>query len=353
MDTETRFELIKSVGEEIVTEEELRTLLETKEHPVAYDGFEPSGLAHVPFGIYRATNLKALIKAGVHFKLYLADYFAFINNKLDGDMEKIHVCGEYFKEVWKAAGVPVKKVQILWASEVMNKLEYWDRVLRVAKNLTLNRSMRALTIAGRKETDKLHTAQLFYPAMQVADIFELEIDICQLGMDQRRANIIAREVAHVFAKKKPVIVSHHMLLGLQGLDKSGDLLESKMSKSKPKTCIFVHDSEKEIREKINSAYCFPRDVENNPLLDYAKHIIFKEFKEMEISRKEKFGGNLSFGNFEELEGAFAKGELHPMDLKNSVSNYLNELIEPIREHFEKDRKAKKLYAEVKEAKATR
>jgi tyrosyl-tRNA synthetase len=43
MDVETRFQLIKEVGEEIITEQELRTLLETKDHPVAYDGVEPSG----------------------------------------------------------------------------------------------------------------------------------------------------------------------------------------------------------------------------------------------------------------------------------------------------------------------
>ncbi|MDI6806311.1 MAG: hypothetical protein QMD14_00655 [Candidatus Aenigmarchaeota archaeon] len=43
MDVETRLQLIKNIGEEIITEDELRRLLETKEHPVAYDGFEPSG----------------------------------------------------------------------------------------------------------------------------------------------------------------------------------------------------------------------------------------------------------------------------------------------------------------------
>jgi len=43
MDLEERFQLVKGVGEEIITEDELRQLLETKEHPIAYDGFEPSG----------------------------------------------------------------------------------------------------------------------------------------------------------------------------------------------------------------------------------------------------------------------------------------------------------------------
>lgn len=43
MDLEKRLALIERVGEEIITREELRELLQTKEHPIAYDGFEPSG----------------------------------------------------------------------------------------------------------------------------------------------------------------------------------------------------------------------------------------------------------------------------------------------------------------------
>jgi len=43
MDIEEKLRILKGVGEEIITEQELRTLLETKTHPVAYDGFEPSG----------------------------------------------------------------------------------------------------------------------------------------------------------------------------------------------------------------------------------------------------------------------------------------------------------------------
>ncbi|MEM5802124.1 MAG: hypothetical protein QXQ18_01925 [Candidatus Aenigmatarchaeota archaeon] len=43
MDIETKIQIIKGISEEIVTEDELRQLLETKEHPIAYDGFEPSG----------------------------------------------------------------------------------------------------------------------------------------------------------------------------------------------------------------------------------------------------------------------------------------------------------------------
>ena len=176
MDVETRFELIKRVGEEIITEEELWRLLEMKDHPIAYDGFEPSGITHLAFGIYRAMNVEDLLKAGVKFKLWLADWFAWINNKMGGDLEKIRLIEEYFTEVWNASGVDVDEVEVLRASENMDR-EHWKRVILIAKNTTLTRMFRCLTILGRKKGELQETSQLFCPAMQVSDIFQLECDM--------------------------------------------------------------------------------------------------------------------------------------------------------------------------------
>jgi tyrosyl-tRNA synthetase len=361
MDLETRFQLVKSVGEEVITDQELRELLQTKEHPIAYDGFEPSGLAHLPFGIYRPLLLKDLIKAGVHFKLWLADSFAWINNKMNGDLEKIRKVGEYFIEVWKAAGVDTKKVEFLWATDAFSDKDYWKKVILIAKNTTVKRATRALTIMGRKEGELAETAQYFYPMMQTADIFHLKADICQLGLDQRRANIIAREVGPKLGLWKPVVVSHHMLMGLEGMkqpdgfEESREMdieISSKMSKSKPKTCIFMHDSKEEIAKKIAAAYCAQKDITNNPIMDYSKHIIFRAFKTMKIERQKKFGGDIEFHSYEEIEKAFVRGDLHPTDLKASVAIHLDQLIKPIREHFEKG-KAKELYEFVKKQEITR
>ncbi len=358
LSVEQRLELIKSVadGGEIIGEEELKAMLASGKELVAYDGFEPSGIAHIPFGLLRAENLKVMLKAGIKFKLWLADYFAFINNKLGGDMERIKKAGEYFIEVWKACGVDTSKVEIIWASERMNKLEYWDRVLKIAKDTTLNRSMRATTIMGRKEGELQSTAQLFYPSMQASDIFELEVDICQLGYDQRRANILGREVADKLKWKKPVVVSHHMIMGLQGIqpgqDKEDIIIASKMSKSKPETCIYMHDTEDEIKKKISKAYCPEKTIEGNPLFDYLKHLIYKRYETLKITRPEKFGGNLEV-DYAALEKAYTEGSIHPMDLKNTVSFYLNEMIKPVREYFEKNKKAKELYEEVKKYAITR
>jgi len=358
MDVEKRLELIRSVGEggEIITEDELKKLLQTNDHPVAYDGFEPSGLAHIPFGLLRAENLKNMLKAGVKFKLWLADYFAFINNKLGGDLERIQKAGKYFIEVWKACGIDTDKVEVLWASEKMNKLSYWDRVLRIAKETTLNRSIRATTIMGRKEGELQSTAQLFYPSMQVSDIFELDVDICQLGFDQRRANILGREVADKLKWKKPVVISHHMIMGLQGIqpgaDKEEIIMASKMSKSKPETCIYMHDTEEEIKRKIGKAFCPEKIIEGNPIFDYLKFLIFKRNKEIKIERPAKFGGDINV-DYGELIKIYSEGKLHPMDLKNATIFYLDEMISPVRKYFETNKKAKELYEEVKKYSITR
>jgi tyrosyl-tRNA synthetase len=362
MDITERFNLIKDIAEEIITEEELLELLQAKERPTAYDGFEPSGLAHLPFGVMRPLLVEKLLHANIHMKLWIADWFAWVNGKFGGNLEVIKRVGEYFIEVWKAAGLDIEKVEIRWTSEAVSDVEYWKKVVTVAENTTLHRAQRAITIMGRTSKDLIKASQLFYPMMQVADIFWLDVDICQLGMDQRRANILAREIADKLKWKKPVAVHHHMLMGLQGVkqpegyDENPKLdseISSKMSKSKPETSIFVHDTEQEIYQKVRDAFCPPKEVEGNPMLDYAKHIVFRKFKSFRIKRKEAYGGNVEFWSYFELENAYREGKIHPIDLKNAVAEYLNIIISPIREHFNKDPHARRLYEEVKSYEVTR
>jgi tyrosyl-tRNA synthetase len=360
MDIETKVSTLKSFAEEVITEEELKKLFESNDHPIAYDGFEPSGIAPIHFGLLRAQNVKKMLTTGIKPKLYLADYFAFINNKLDGDLKKIKMAGEYFVEVWKACGIDTKKVEIIWASELMDSIGYWDQFMHVGKATTLERVKRAITIMGRKEGETLSAAQLFYPVMQVTDIFQMNVDICQLGMDQRRANILAREVAEKYDWKKPAVVHHPLVLGLQGMpleklkENKESALEYKMSKSNPKSAIYMHDSYQEIKEKIKGAYCPEKIVEGNPLFNYIRLIILKDPKgNIKIDRSPKFGGTLEANGYDELVEIYEKGALHPMDLKAFVSEKLEEQIKPVREHFEKNAHAKELYETVKQYKITR
>ena len=358
MDLETRMELISSVGEEILTQEELKQLLETNDHPIAYDGFEPSGILHIAQGIIRALNVNKMIKAGCKFKFYVADWHAWANNKYGGDLEKINTAGEYFIEVWKACGMQLDNVEFIKANEVVDDKDYWNKVMKIATHTTVNRILRCGQIMGRSEGDMQNASQILYPCMQAADVFHFDVDICQLGMDQRKVNILARELAPKLGWKKPVAVHHHMLMGLTEPPKS-DLtgveqkIEMKMSKSKPDTAVFMDDSAEEVARKIKKAYCPEQQIENNPMIEYAKYIIFEKVKTMKIERPEKFGGDLEVTGYDELYKIYSAGELHPMDLKNAVTMYINNFLDPVREHFEKNKKAKELHELVKQYAITR
>jgi len=357
MDLEKRIELIKEVGEEIITEEELRTLLETKKKIVAYDGFEPSGEMHIAQGIMRTINVNKMIEADVKFKMWVADWFAWMNNKMDGDLEKIRTTGKYFIEIWKACGMKTDKIDFVWAKEIVTKEDHWKTTIDIARHASVKRIIRCSQIMGRKASEELSAAQIIYPCMQAADIFHLKCDITQLGMDQRKVNMLAREIGPKLGFWKPVVVSHHMLLGLskpltESKNPADMMLDMKMSKSKPDSAIFMTDSEQEVKRKITKAYCPEREIEMNPVLEYCKYIVFEKFPKMKIERPEKFGGNVEYNNYDDLEKDFVAGKLHPMDLKNATAENINELLEPVRKHFSKGT-AKKLLEKVQAMKITR
>jgi len=378
MTIQDRLKLIKQVGEEIVTEEELKKLLESGEELIAYDGFEPSGQMHIAQGILRAINVNKMIKAGVCFKMLVADWHAMANNKMGGDLEKIKTVGRYFIEVWKASGMDLSKVEFVWASDLIKDPEYWKLVIQVGRSNALRRFIRTAEIMGRQESlDNLTGAMIIYSCMQAADIFYLGAKICQLGMDQRKVNMLAREIGPILGFWKPVVVSHHMLMGLNvktqmsNVKTKSDLvktktqneklkrtIELKMSKSIPDSAIFMTDTTEDIKRKINKAYCPEGVVEDNPILEYYKYIIFESLDrigvdKIVISRPQKFGGDISFSNYEELEKKFANKEIHPADLKASLISYLDKLIEPVRKHFEENREARDLLEKVRGFQVTR
>ena len=114
-----------------------------------------------------------------------------------------------------------------------------------------------------------------------------------MGMDQRRENILARDVAEKLNWKKPIAVPHHILLGSQGKKqretKEETLIASKMSKSDSKSCIYMHDTYKELKEKLSNAYCPEGIVDGNFVLEYFKYIIFEYITKLKIKRPEKYG----------------------------------------------------------------
>ena len=357
MDIETKIDLIKRAPtEEILVEEEIKPLLETNTHPQHYQGFEISGKLHLGTLILSGFKINDLINAGFECSVFLADWHSIINNKFDGDWEKIIRASKYYEEAFKFF---CPKVKIVLGSDLYhNNDEYWKDVIRFSKKITLARNNRCITIMGRCEGDNLDFGQLLYPPMQAVDIKYLGKDMPHGGMDQRKIHVLAREIYPKLGWKKPIALHHHLLMGLgepikpKSGSKEDEVVANKMSKSKPWTCVFIHDTEEEINDKLKKAWCPEKSVEMNPVMEWLKYIIFHENKKFVIERKPQHGGDLEFTSYKDLEKEYLSGKIHPQDLKMSVAREIDKIIKPVREHFEKP-KNKKLLDVYKDIEITR
>ena len=351
-----RIDLITRNLEEVLTREDLERLLATNTPIRHYIGFEISGKIHLGSLLCMA-KVRDFVAAGAHSTIFLADWHTWINDKLGGDRETIRrVAVGYFKEgmsaTFRCVGGDPAKLEFVLASDLYHHNDaYWATLIDVAKNTTLARMQRSITILGRKEGESVDFAKLIYPPMQVADIFSMQINLAHAGMDQRKAHVIARDVAMKMrvsplhdasgAQIKPVTVHHPLLLGLKKpsvwpppeADLSDFIASMKMSKSERSTAIFVHDSPEEIRAKVRKAFCPPDSVTFNPMLDWVRKLVFPRDGEFRIARKPEHGGDLRFTSPQEVDEAYVSGGLHPADLKNGVAEWLIETLEPARAVF--------------------
>ncbi len=357
-DISRRMALISHNVEEILTASDLEKLLATGEPIQHYIGFEISGKIHIGTGLMCMSKVRDFMDAGIDCSIFLADWHTWINEKLGSDREVIkRVAVSYFKEGMKASlkcfGRDPEKLKFVLGSELYHDNDaYWGTMIDVSKNTSLARMQRSITILGRKEGEGVDFAKLIYPAMQVADIFAMNVKLAQAGLDQRKAHVIARDTALQIRTNplrnaageqiKPIAIHHHLLLGLRKpamwpppTENLQDFWASmKMSKSDPTSAIFIHDSEDEIRTKIRKAFCPPGEVDFNPVLDWTKYLIFNEpGAALAIDRTSDNGGPVGFDSFDAVADAYRSGSLHPMDLKAGVTDALVRLLAPAREHF--------------------
>jgi tyrosyl-tRNA synthetase len=362
MTVQERLDLITHNAQEVLTEDRLKDYLE-KDIPLKhYIGFEISGEIHLGTGIQCMAKVADLQHAGVECTIFLADFHSWINDKLGGDIEIIRsMAYDYFAEGLKsclsAVGGFPEKLNVVLGSDLYNqKPEYWTTFIEVCKNTSLKRVMRSITIMGRSEGESVDFAKLVYPPMQVADIFALGVNICHAGSDQRKAHVVALNTATQIKtlplldpdgnKIVPIAIHHNLLMGLGkppmwpiDPDRMQEVWAAlKMSKSKPNTAVFITDEPQDIKKKINKAFCPEGEVNFNPVLDWAKNLIYMLHRgPIEIKRKEEWGGNLTFATYDELVQCYGNKELHPMDLKSAVADSIVELLAPVREHFAQDK----------------
>ncbi len=358
LSSEQRADLVTRNTAELLTRDELIRLFESGMALRHYIGFEISGRIHLGTGLVAMSKVRDFTDAGIRCTVLLADWHTWINDKLGGDPDVIRrVATGYFTEGMRASlmcvGADPASVDFVLASEFYaERPDYWATVIGVSKHTSLARMQRSITILGRGEGDQVDFAKLIYPAMQAADIFALGVNLAHAGMDQRKAHVIAREVANqlpVNALKdsdgrtiKPLAVHHPLILGLSKPpvwpipeESQRDVLSAmKMSKSNPNSAVFVHDDPDVIRKKVAKAFCTPGEVAFNPVLNWIDRLVFGlGDAELRVERRAENGGAITFNAYSEVEAAFVSGALHPMDAKTALADRLIDRLEPARRHF--------------------
>jgi len=307
----------------------MKKLLNEKEHPVIYLGTAITGRPHIGYFTW-VVKFADLLKAGFKVKVLLAD----LHGLLDGtDWEVLEKRFAYYQEViplmFTAIGADLKNIELVKGSEVQLSKDYFLDVLKMSKFSSVHDAMKSSSeVVKQSENPKL--CGLIYPLMQSVDEEYLKVDVQAGGTDQRKILVFARENLPKIGYKSRVEFLMPLIPGLIG---------KKMSASDPRSKVDLLDDEKTVIDKVKGAFCEPGVIEDNGVLSFLQYVIMvlKEDRgeSFVVERPEKFGGNLEFKTYKEIEKAYADKKLHPLDLKNATSKEINVLLEPFRKAREK------------------
>ena len=350
-----RLALIERNTAEVMGRDDLLVLLGTPTPIRHYIGFEISGKVHLGSGLVSMGKVRDFLAAGADCTILLADWHTWINDKLGGDRDVIRrIATGYFTEAMRASllavGADPARVHFVLGTDLYeHNPDYWTTVIEVSRNTTLARMLRSISIMGREQSDSVDFAKLIYPAMQAADIFAQGINLAHAGTEQRKAHVIARDVATRLRTNrltdsegrtvKPAAVHHPLLLGLRKppvwpIPEDVDPSTLKMSKSDPSSAVFVHDDPDTIRRRVAKAFCPPQETRFNPVLNWFDQLVFAlDGGAVRIDRSEANGGPVTFETHAELTEAYGRGLLHPSDAKNALAARLIDRLEPARAHF--------------------
>jgi len=321
-----KLELIKRNTEEIIAGDELKELLNKKKSPVVYWGTAPTGKIHIGYYI-PMMKIRAFLKAGFKVKVLIADLHAYLDDQKTL-WNQLDIRSEYYKLAVKAMidslGVDSSKVEFVKGSDFQLDNEYVLNVLRMCGDVSLNRAKRAAAEVVRF-TEEPKVGSFIYPLMQIADVVALKADVAYSGIDQRKIYMLGRELLPKLGYKKPLCVFTPMLPGLTG---------EKMSSSEESSKIELLDNEEDVSRKVKNSYCVAGEINGNGVMMFLKYVIMPlkedDKKSFLVERDKKFGGNLIYKNYGDLEKDFLSKKLHPQDLKIALAKEVNILLDIIR-----------------------
>ena len=330
MTIDQKLNLIKRNTEEILTEGELAELLNSKKEPVVYLGYAPTGRPHIGY-LIPAMKIKDFVDAGLRVKILLADIHAHLDN-MKTPFELLDKRVEFYKtelgELYRAIGTDVSKIEFIKGSDFELDNKYTMDVYRLA-TLTSAERCRHAAAEVVKFGENPRLGGFLYPILQTLDEEYLGADIQYGGTDQRKIFGFARESHPKLGQRKRVEIMTPMLPGIMG---------GKMSASEESSKIDLLEDESVIAAKINRAYCPEGELADNGIMVFVKYVLMplKEDRgeAWPIERPAKFGGDVEYKNYADLEKDFIAKKLHPEDLKKAAAAELVKILKPVKEFFD-------------------
>jgi len=293
-----------------------------------YWGTAPTGKPHIGYFV-PMFKLRDLLNAGCEVTILFADMHAFLDN-MKSSIEQLEHRTAYYtfiiKEMLKSVGADIDKLKFVKGSDFQFGKDYTFDMYKISSLASTRDAIRAgAEVVKQIETPKL--SGLLYPILQALDEIYLGVDAQFGGLDQRKIFMFAREFLPQIGHSKQIHLMNPMVGGLTA--------GGKMSASDPNSKIDILDDEKTVKKKLNKGFCEAGNSKENFFLDFARLVIFPHLAETKqpfiINRPEKFGGSLDYITYEALQTAFVEQTLHPLDLKMGVADYVNMLLEPIRQ----------------------
>lgn len=331
-EVQQKIDLIAKDLSEVVGMDDLISLLSVRDIKI-YWGTATTGKPHLGYFV-PMMKIADFLNSGAEVTVLFADIHAYLDN-MKSTWEILEFRVKYYeliiKEILTLVGVPIEKLRFIKGSDFQLNKDYQLDILKISAIASLRDVQKAGTEVVKQVESPLMSSML-YPILQALDEEYLQVDAQFGGVDQRKIFMFAREYLPKIGYKKRI---HLMNTLIPGLGKSG-----KMSSSEPNSKIDFDDSDEVIRDKINKAYTVDGQVEGNGLLAILKYILFKKFENEKrsfvVRREDKWGGDVEYKTFEEIEQDFKSQNLSSADLKPAVAEEIIKLISPLRDRIKEN-----------------
>ncbi|EEC78263.1 hypothetical protein OsI_17949 [Oryza sativa Indica Group] len=191
--------------------------------------------------------------------------------------------------MWKAVGMHLDKVEIIWFSDELNHhaVDYWPLAMDVSRKYTMKRMARNTSCCP--------------------DNLPLHAGFCCIMPQAVLPNLL----------ENPEF----------------------QNRRNPGRTIFMLDDEDDIEEKISCAFCPSRVVACNPCLEYIKSVVLPWFGKFEVVQKEGNGSNKTYSSMKELIADYESGDLDSFDVKLALGKAIDDILELVSEFFRSNEEA--------------